>query len=128
MTIHRFAVLIQHFFCVCVYIYIYIYFHYISMILWFQAIRLWTGCMESWKYEISVTCHSSIINLPGRSLHMLCFLLSIYHPALFSKLLLLPVLPAVLLLQMVSQQREPSPLPRLLEAAGPLQKLLWCVL
>lgn len=66
--------------------------------------------MESWKYEISVTCHSSIINLPGKCLHMPCFLPSIYHPVLLPKLLLVSVLSAVLLLQMVSQQREPSSL------------------
>lgn len=39
---------------------------------------------------------------------MPCFLPSIYHPVLLSELLLLSVLSAVLLLQMVSQQREPS--------------------
>lgn len=42
---------------------------------------------------------------------MAYFYSSIYHPVLLFKLLLLSVLFAVLLLQMVSQQREPSPLP-----------------
>lgn len=78
------------------------------MILLFQAIRL-----AAWSLGtmMSLTCHSSIINLPGKCLHMSCFLQSIYHPVLLFKLLLLSVLSAIFLLQMVSQQREPSPLP-----------------